>query len=130
MCSWLPYKQRIKKLVKIFSTAKHGYSLRGMYSRCRDCGPCFVLILASPESGRTSPNPKSVGSPQKQMKVPKLCTIGVYLGTSFDNSYKFIGTNDSFLFSLSPVEAVYKHSKKNDYFAMGKEDSLTFGAEG
>ncbi|KAL0480538.1 TBC1D24 [Acrasis kona] len=56
--------------------------------------------------------------------------IGAYLGEAPSKTFHYAGTTDTFLFSMYPVEARYKWSKKNDYFVMGRNDKLVFGGGG
>ncbi|KAL9656356.1 hypothetical protein ABK040_005122 [Willaertia magna] len=67
---------------------------------------------------------------EKKKKSPDVCIFGAYCGDSYDKTYRYEGTTDTFLFSMYPIEAKYKWSRKNDFFVMGRKDRLVFGAGG
>jgi len=66
----------------------------------------------------------------KDIKKKNTCIFGAYLGESFEPTYRYSGTTDTFLYSMYPVETRYKWSRKNDYFVMGRKDRLVIGGGG
>ncbi|KAF0972355.1 hypothetical protein FDP41_009258 [Naegleria fowleri] len=73
---------------------------------------------------------KTESAPVEKKKTADVCIFGAFCGDSYDKTYRFEGTTDTFLFSMYPVEAKYKWSRKNDFFVMGRKDRLVFGAGG
>ena len=67
---------------------------------------------------------------KKKKKTADVCIFGAYCGDSYDKTYRYEGTTDTFLYSMYPVEARYKWSRKNDFFVMGRKDRIVFGAGG
>ena len=82
------------------------------------------------KSLKKDPNAKKEAPVEKKKKTADVCVFGAYCGESYDKTYRFEGTTDTFLFSMYPVEARYKWSRKNDFFVMGRKDRLVFGAGG
>lgn len=62
--------------------------------------------------------------------VEKTSIFGVYCGETIEKTFRYKGTTDTFLYSLYPVEARYRWSRKNDFFVMGRQDNLVFGGGG
>jgi len=73
---------------------------------------------------------KPTKAPTKEVKKKNTCVLGAYLGESFEPTYRYCGTTDTFLYSMYPVETRYKWSRKNDYFVMGRKDKLVIGGGG
>ncbi|KAI9141792.1 TLD-domain-containing protein [Paraphysoderma sedebokerense] len=85
--SWIPSRYRFHELDLIFTTKKHGHSLSTFYDLVREREPTLILIETL--SG---------------------FVIGAYCSKSWpnvDDFNKFIGTGETFIFSLTPKVDVY-----------------------
>eukprot|EP00741_Cyanophora_paradoxa_P008946 tig00000142_g8659.t1 len=102
----------------LYSTEKHGISLKTFYARTDDMGPT-VLVVRDRTGG----------------------VFGAFCAESWQISPKYFGGGEAFLWVLrrpapdapapaKPRVEVFGWSHKNEYFQLGKEDSLAIGAGG
>jgi hypothetical protein len=132
LCNWLPLKQRMQSLHRIYFTSKDGFSLLNLYSKCKDVGPMLILINAFQRNDKFSENDSKqevieIESKKVKSTTPANSIFGVFCGESIENSNQMEGTADTFVFSLKPNANAFKWTKKNDYFILGKENEIQFG---
>eukprot|EP01080_Neovahlkampfia_damariscottae_P000500 gene500-8014_t len=121
LCHNLPYGQRLKKLSMFYTTKKDGYNLGNIYSHAKNVGPMIILIEAKP----IDPNAQS-----EVVQDVRSHILGVYCGEEINFSNSYEGTTDTMVFSLKPEHKSFRWTKKNDYFSLGKENTLSFGGGG
>ncbi|XP_065898217.1 oxidation resistance protein 1-like isoform X2 [Dysidea avara] len=102
--------------VLLYSTFKHGMSLRTLYRNMVDYGDNPVLLF---------------------VKDTHYQTFGAMLSCQLKISEHYYGTGESFLFKFKPNETegtlelkVYNWSGENDFIVKGNVDSLVFGGGG
>jgi hypothetical protein len=118
LCYNLPYGKRLRKLDLLYTTSKDGYNLGNIYHATKEIGPLVLILQVTPVDL------------QNDIKCLDNFVIGVYCGEEFCPSNNYEGTTDTMVFSLKPKYSAYKWTKKNDYFSLGKENSLSFGGGG
>uniref|UniRef100_A0A7S1PIT7 Rab-GAP TBC domain-containing protein n=1 Tax=Percolomonas cosmopolitus TaxID=63605 RepID=A0A7S1PIT7_9EUKA len=183
--SWVPYRQRLRELHKLYSTEEQGYSMQNLVKKCKDSGAIVLLMLVAPIpdvdthatrankeleedenmdgmdivelikrkrkegtslrklikeneekkrkediAGADSGKKEKVPASLVKAATPDHCILGVYCGESLEITHRYAGTTDTFVFSLYPVEAAHKWTRKNDFFVLGRNDSLSFGGAG
>jgi hypothetical protein len=124
--SWLPLKQKMQTMYQVFSTKNNGYNLSTLYKNISDLGSSILLLVCATKIEGES-NKEMLKKNQKEKSIDNLFVFGVFMNESFQPLSSYQGSANSFLFSLKPNENVYRWTKKNDCFVMGKEDSLMFG---
>lgn len=73
---------------------------------------------------------KNKSNTTDKKNLPDKCIFGVYCGESLEVTHRYSGTTDTFIFSLYPIEEAYKWTRKNDFFVLGKKNSISFGGGG
>lgn len=134
VCSWLPYRLRLQSLYKSFNSSKDGYSLTSLYHSSKDIGPMMILIMACPIVDVDDIINQKKNLTRKtttlSQDLSKKYVFGAFLGEPIENSNRYEGTADSFVFSLYPKENVYKWAKKNDLFSYGGNERILIGGDG
>ncbi|XP_022244295.1 oxidation resistance protein 1-like isoform X2 [Limulus polyphemus] len=90
----------------IYSSSKHGFSLKTLYREMLKFETPVILVIADTE--------KTV--------------FGALTSCSLKISEHFYGTGESFLFTFSPELKCYHWTGDNMYFIKGNKDSLAIGA--
>lgn len=110
-----PARTLLKKLDLVYSSCKHGYSLRTLYHNCktwyestyncREITPCILII--------TDTNGHTFGA--LSSSIPAVTQT------------RFTGTGESMLFTIRPNIEVFPWTKMNDFFSLFHHDSISFG---
>ncbi|XP_076362053.1 oxidation resistance protein 1-like isoform X2 [Tachypleus tridentatus] len=90
----------------IYSSSKHGFSLKTLYREMLKFETPVILVIADTEG----------------------TVFGAMTSCSLKISEHFYGTGESFLFSFSPELKCYHWTGNNIYFIKGNKDSLAIGA--
>eukprot|EP01080_Neovahlkampfia_damariscottae_P003554 gene3554-6289_t len=123
--SWLPNKQKMQTIYKVFSTKTDGYNLTTIYKTIQELeSPLILLISATSIKGEI--NKELLKENQKNDKN-ETKIFGAFANEPFEILSSYQGSADTFLFTLKPEQKCYKWTKKNDYYMIGKEDCLMFG---
>nr|XP_039255133.1 nuclear receptor coactivator 7-like [Styela clava] len=111
----LPSKTNCKKLDLIYSSFNHGFSLQTLYRRSRS------WALRTEAFDEITPSILVISDFEDNVfgafstSLPKI------------RSHRFIGTGESFVFTLKPKLTIYSWSERNEYFMNCGKDYLTIG---
>lgn len=107
----IPKRMRQANWQLLYSTARHGYSLKSLYRRASGFAPTILVI-----------------------KDPEDHIFGSYCSEPWKVAPRFFGTGESFVFKLEPQMVYYPwkrvHKGRNDYFMYGSQDSMGVGGTG
>lgn len=106
LCKHLPARAESYSWALVYSTLKHGFSLKTLYREMLKCESPILLAVLDTEGA----------------------VFGVLTSCSLRMSDHFYGTGESFLFTFHPEFKLYKWTGDNVYFIKGNSDSLAFGA--
>eukprot|EP00051_Salpingoeca_urceolata_P013196 m.164892 g.164892 ORF g.164892 m.164892 type:complete len:575 (+) comp17726_c0_seq1:361-2085(+) len=102
---YLPATRRCDTLCLLYSTYDHGMSITSLYRSFKQYkGPCLMVI--TDVSG---------------------ATFGAFTSHPWHISDTFYGSGETFLFRLQPDFKAFPWSRRNQFFMMGKTDSLMIG---
>ncbi|VDI82281.1 Hypothetical predicted protein [Mytilus galloprovincialis] len=90
----------------IYSTEKHGFSLKTMYRHMHDIDTPILLVVKD-----TAEN-----------------VFGAMTSCEMKVSDHFYGTGESFLYSFYPEFKVFRWTGENNFFMKGNQESLSIGA--
>uniref|UniRef100_A0A6B0VHP2 Oxidation resistance protein 1 n=1 Tax=Ixodes ricinus TaxID=34613 RepID=A0A6B0VHP2_IXORI len=102
----LPARAESYSWALVYSTLKHGFSLKTLYREMLKVETPIILAILDTEGA----------------------VFGALSSCSLKMSDHFYGTGESFLFSFFPEFKVYRWAGDNGYFIKGNADSLAFGA--
>ncbi|XP_022257322.1 oxidation resistance protein 1-like isoform X1 [Limulus polyphemus] len=102
----LPHRVEGCPWILIYSSFKHGFSLKTLYREMAKFETPVILAVIDSEG----------------------TVFGALTSCSLKISEHFYGTGESFLFRFSPSFQHYYWTEKNTYFIKGDKDSLAFGA--
>ncbi|CAN7998926.1 unnamed protein product [Ixodes hexagonus] len=102
----LPARAESYSWALVYSTLKHGFSLKTLYREMLKVETPIILAILDTEGA----------------------VFGALSSCSLKMSDHFYGTGESFLFSFYPEFKVYRWAGDNGYFIKGNADSLAFGA--
>uniref|UniRef100_L7M783 Oxidation resistance protein 1 n=1 Tax=Rhipicephalus pulchellus TaxID=72859 RepID=L7M783_RHIPC len=102
----LPARAESYSWALVYSTLKHGFSLKTLYREMLKIESPILLAVLDTEGA----------------------VFGVLTSCSLRMSDHFYGTGESFLFTFHPEFKLYKWTGENGYFIKGNADSLAFGA--
>lgn len=91
----------------VYSTMQHGVSLQTFYNNCE--GPDPVVVLIRDSNGHS---------------------FGCYNTGAWRQSQKYYGTGEGFVFTIKPELKIYKWSRENSYFQLGRAGSIAMGGGG
>ena len=104
----VPRENQISSLQLLFSTAEHGYSLTTLYNSAGKCTTRKGMIFCIKTS---------IGD-----------VFGGYCGELFKiTQIYYIGSEESFVFSLLPKREVFKSAGVNTYYLRCDTNSFSFG---
>ncbi|XP_077561108.1 TLD domain-containing protein mustard isoform X4 [Haemaphysalis longicornis] len=106
LCKHLPARAESYSWALVYSTLKHGFSLKTLYREMLKIESPILLAVLDTEGA----------------------VFGVLTSCSLRMSDHFYGTGESFLFTFHPEFKLYKWTGDNVYFIKGNSDSLAFGA--
>lgn len=106
LCKHLPARAESYSWALVYSTLKHGFSLKTLYREMLKIESPILLAVLDTEGA----------------------VFGVLTSCSLRMSDHFYGTGESFLFTFHPEFKLYKWTGENVYFIKGNADSLAFGA--
>ncbi|XP_077517940.1 TLD domain-containing protein mustard isoform X3 [Amblyomma americanum] len=106
LCKHLPARAESYSWGLVYSTLKHGFSLKTLYREMLKVETPILLAVLDTEGA----------------------VFGVLTSCSLRMSDHFYGTGESFLFTFHPEFKLYKWTGDNVYFIKGNADSLAFGA--
>uniref|UniRef100_A0A131YWP9 Oxidation resistance protein 1 n=1 Tax=Rhipicephalus appendiculatus TaxID=34631 RepID=A0A131YWP9_RHIAP len=106
LCKHLPARAESYAWTLVYSTLKHGFSLKTLYREMLKIESPILLAVLDTEGA----------------------VFGVLTSCSLRMSDYFYGTGESFLFTFHPEFKLYKWTGENGYFIKGNADSLAFGA--
>nr|XP_037277589.1 LOW QUALITY PROTEIN: oxidation resistance protein 1-like [Rhipicephalus microplus] len=106
LCKHLPARAESYSWALVYSTLKHGFSLKTLYREMLKIESPILLAVLDTEGA----------------------VFGVLTSCSLRMSDYFYGTGESFLFTFHPEFKLYKWTGENGYFIKGNADSLAFGA--
>uniref|UniRef100_A0A1E1XA43 Oxidation resistance protein 1 n=1 Tax=Amblyomma aureolatum TaxID=187763 RepID=A0A1E1XA43_9ACAR len=106
LCKHLPARAESYSWALVYSTLKHGFSLKTLYREMLKVETPILLTVLDTEGA----------------------VFGVLTSCSLRMSDHFYGTGESFLFTFHPEFKLYKWTGDNVYFIKGNADSLAFGA--
>uniref|UniRef100_A0A224YV31 Oxidation resistance protein 1 n=1 Tax=Rhipicephalus zambeziensis TaxID=60191 RepID=A0A224YV31_9ACAR len=106
LCKHLPARAESYAWALVYSTLKHGFSLKTLYREMLKIESPILLAVLDTEGA----------------------VFGVLTSCSLRMSDHFYGTGESFLFTFHPEFKLYKWTGENGYFIKGNADSLAFGA--
>ncbi|XP_075546024.1 TLD domain-containing protein mustard isoform X3 [Dermacentor variabilis] len=106
LCKHLPARAESYSWALVYSTLKHGFSLKTLYREMLKIESPILLAVLDTEGA----------------------VFGVLTSCSLRMSDHFYGTGESFLFTFHPEFKLYKWTGENGYFIKGNADSLAFGA--
>lgn len=106
LCKHLPARAESYSWALVYSTLKHGFSLKTLYREMLKFETPILLAVLDTEGA----------------------VFGVLTSCSLRMSDHFYGTGESFLFTFHPEFKLYKWTGDNVYFIKGNSDSLAFGA--
>lgn len=104
----LPYYQKYKNLKLLYSSSKHGISMKTFYLNTEGYKNTIMII-----------------------KDEEQHIFGGYLSEPIRNSQKFYGTGESFVFTYHNSERihVYQSTMKNEYFIYSDFDLIAMGCD-
>lgn len=104
----LPYYQQYKHFKLLYSTTKHGTSMKTFYNNVADHNTSIVVI-----------------------KDDNQQIFGGYLSEEIRNSQKFYGTGETFVFTFHNSERIqiFQASMKNENFIYSDEDVFAMGCD-
>lgn len=105
--SHLPARYQGSDWHNVYSTMRHGISLKTFYANCAGTDPIIVLIRD--EGGSV---------------------FGTYTSVPWKSSKQYYGTGEGFVFTISPEFSVYKWSRQNSFFQLGSGESIALGGGG
>lgn len=102
---WLPNIYKLGDPNRIFSNKVDGCSLKQLYLKCTKFKEYPLLFIIQSNNG----------------------IFGAFCDQMFEISPKYLGTNDSFIFQLHPIQKKYESTNQNgdhlycqsEYFSMG-----------
>ncbi|CAN8075464.1 unnamed protein product [Agarophyton chilense] len=103
----LPVRYQACDWQNVYSTMRHGVSLKTFYLNCAGTDPVVILIRDGGGS-----------------------VFGAYTSVPWKSSKHYYGTGEAFVFTISPNLAVYKWSRKNSFFQLGSNESIALGGGG
>nr|XP_037277593.1 oxidation resistance protein 1-like isoform X3 [Rhipicephalus microplus] len=106
LCKHLPARAESYSWALVYSTLKHGFSLKTLYREMLKTESPILLTVLDTEGA----------------------VFGVLTSCSLRMCEHFYGTGESFLFTFHPEFKLYKWTGENVYFIKGNADFLAFGA--
>ncbi|KAL1431334.1 hypothetical protein MTO96_014347 [Rhipicephalus appendiculatus] len=106
LCKHLPARAESYSWALVYSTLKHGFSLKTLYREMLKIESPILLTVLDTEGA----------------------VFGVLTSCSLRMREHFYGTGESFLFTFHPEFKLYKWTGENVYFIKGNADFLAFGA--
>lgn len=100
----LPAMCRMREWTLTYSTKRDGISLKSLYRR--SSGKENTVLVVSDSGG---------------------AIFGAFCTEAWKLHSRYVGTGESFVFSLAPEGMKYAWSGENDYFMLGAADSLSVG---
>jgi len=100
----LPAMYRMREWTLTYSTKRDGTSLKNLYRRAS--GKPNTVLVVSDSAG---------------------VIFGAFCTESWKVHSRYVGTGESFVFTLAPVGMKYAWSGENDYFMLGAASSLSVG---
>ena len=100
----LPAMYRMREWTLVYSTKRDGTSLKSLYRRAS--GKQNNVLVVSDSAG---------------------VIFGAFCTESWKVHSRYVGTGESFVFTLAPVGMKYAWSGENDYFMLGAPSSLCVG---
>ncbi|KAL3254021.1 hypothetical protein MRX96_054314 [Rhipicephalus microplus] len=107
LCKHLPARAESYSWALVYSTLKHGFSLKTLYREMLKTESPILLTVLDTEGA---------------------LFFGVLTSCSLRMCEHFYGTGESFLFTFHPEFKLYKWTGENVYFIKGNADFLAFGA--
>lgn len=106
LCKHLPARAEGYAWALLYSTSKHGFSLKTLYREMAKYESPVLLIIEDTHGS----------------------VFGALTSCSLKTSDLFYGTGESFLFTFDPEFSKFSWSGDNQYFIKGNADSLVIGA--
>ncbi|KYQ94067.1 TLDc domain-containing protein [Tieghemostelium lacteum] len=101
-----PMRHKTDEFELVYSTSKHGISIRTFYSKLQSRSPCVMII-----------------------KDDRHNLFGAFTSDPWStDSNVHYGSGETFLFKLSPERKKFSWTRENEYFMLSKDSFLSLGS--